>query len=68
MKTTIPRLPRALPAVAAPAALRTRLLPCATCGTWTPHALNNSETAYVCACGTEIVYVINSSPRLWAIK
>lgn len=45
-----------------------RLLMCDTCGTFTAHALNKSQTHYVCSCGTMIEHHINAGPKLWAIR
>ena len=36
----------------------TRLLWCDNCKTWTNHTLNASKTRYICACGSEVVYII----------
>ncbi len=64
---TITRIPRALP----PPSVRiqtTRVLVCQTCGTWTPHALNASQTAYVCGCGEEVVLHINLSKPMYGVR
>lgn len=59
-------IPRPYP-VAPPAVQLTRTLRCDTCGTWTPHALNYNHTHYVCGCGTQVIYIVNNGPHLWAI-
>ncbi len=45
-----------------------RPLFCDVCGTWTAHALNESGTAYVCGCGSQIMYLINNAPEQKAIR
>lgn len=63
---TIQRVPRPV-VVAPPAVLLSRSLFCMTCGDWTPHALKWQQDAYVCGCGTQIIYHVNNRPHLWAI-
>lgn len=45
-----------------------RMLVCDTCQQWTRHTLNASRTAYVCGCGTQIVYIINNAPPCEGIR
>ena len=66
MRTYIDIIPRPI-FVADPAALPRMLLVCDTCGTWTRHDLTQSQGAYVCNCGTQIIYIINNAPHLWAV-
>lgn len=44
-----------------------RTLHCDTCEKRTPHALNYNHTHYVCGCGTQVIYIVNNGPHLWAI-
>lgn len=61
MRTQYKPLPRALPALRVPVLVPSgvRVLWCDVCGAWMPHALNKSQTLYVCSCGTELIYIPN---------
>ncbi len=68
LRPASPTIARPLPAVVAdPLPVQhTRVIACDRCGTWTPHSLNRSQTAYVCSCGEQIEYHINAGRHLWA--
>jgi hypothetical protein len=63
-------IPRPLPVLPIPVYVppSTRIVNCDTCHCDMPHALNKSQTAYVCGCGTELEYHVNNAPATLAIR
>lgn len=66
MRTYTDIIPRPVVHIA-PAVQQSRFLFCEVEQTWTRHELTASQTHYVCGCGSQVIYIVNNAPHLWAV-